>query len=41
MVLSPQVEDDNTVDDNDTKNRSRVEPIENGVDIPIICHDIK
>ena len=41
MVLTPQAEDDNTVDDDDAKNRSRVEPIEDGVDIPITCHDIK
>ena len=41
MVLTPEVEDDNTVDDDDPKNRSRVEPIENGVDIPITSHDIK
>jgi hypothetical protein len=41
MVLTPQVEDYNTVGDDDTKNRSRVEPIENCVDIPIACYDIK
>ena len=41
MVLTPEVEDDNTVDEDDAKNRSRVETIENGVDIPITSHDIK
>ena len=41
MVLTPQTEDDNTVDGDDSKNRNRVEPIENSIDIPITCNDIK
>ena len=40
MVLTPEAEDDNAVTEDDTKNMSGVEPVENGVDVPITCKKV-